>query len=58
MKDFDELEDDEFDYWMEAATDFLVERGFLPFSDEVWTSDKYLDLISAKAQELYEESLL
>lgn len=56
MKEFNELEEDEFNYWMDAATEYLVTKGFVPFTDEAWASDKYFDQVIAKAQELYEDS--
>ena len=58
MVDFDELDGDELDYWLEMATEYLVAHNFLPLSDEVWETDKYLDKIFAKARELFEESVL
>lgn len=58
MKEFDELEDDELDYWLELATEHLMEHGFIPFTDEVWTSDKYFEKITNTAREMYEDSLL
>lgn len=58
MSDFEDLDGDELDYWLEMATEYLVAHNFLPLSDEVWETDKYLDQIIAKAQELFDESAL
>lgn len=43
------------EYWYEKATDHLVNGAFLPFSESVWDSDKYADVIFEKAQEMFED---
>jgi hypothetical protein len=55
MRDFEELDGDELDYWLEMATEYLVAHNIIPLSDEVWATDKYMDKIYAKANELRED---
>lgn len=43
--------------WHEKATDYLIEYGWLPLSDDVWATDKYADRIEIKAQELWENEV-
>jgi hypothetical protein len=43
------------EYWYEKALDRLVDGAHIPFSDEVWDSDKYTDRIFALAQEMFED---
>lgn len=51
---FDQDEETIVKYW-EIAIDKLIASVRLPFSEEVWDSDKYDDIIAEKAQELWEE---
>jgi hypothetical protein len=37
------------------ATEYLVAHNIIPLSDEVWATDKYMDKIYAKANELWED---
>jgi len=54
---FHDLPSNEHENWLITATEWLIEHGHLPFTEEAWTSDKYQDRIHDKAVELWEESL-
>ena len=41
------------EYWYDKALNELVAGAHLPFSEEVWDSDKYTDRIFEYAQELF-----
>lgn len=56
-RNFSDLASNEQDKWLDIATEWLVEHGHLPLTEEVWTDDKYLDRIYDKANDLWEESL-
>lgn len=53
---FENLDPESFDKLIELATNQLVDAVRLPLSDDVWTNDKYADMIYDKAKELYEEN--
>lgn len=55
--EFYDLPSNERDIFMSIATEWLVEHGYLPLSEEVWESDKYSDRIYEKANELWKEYL-
>jgi hypothetical protein len=50
-----DLSDEVRETWCERATEWLVERCWLPLSDDVWATDKYADRIESKAEEMYED---
>lgn len=41
------------EYWYEKALNDLVDGAHLPFTEEVWESDKYTDRIFAHAQDMF-----
>lgn len=45
--------DEVVEYWYEKALDRLVAGAHIPFSEEVWDSDKYTDRIFEAAQEMF-----
>lgn len=47
--------DEVVEYWYEKALDELVNSARLPFTEAVYESDKYSDIIFAHAQDLYED---
>ena len=53
---FENLDPESFDKLIELATNYLIDAVRIPLSDDVWTSDKYADMIYDKAKELYEEN--
>jgi hypothetical protein len=53
---FHELPSNEQENLLDTATEWLVERGHLPLSEEAWTDDKYADRIYEKALDLLEEA--
>lgn len=52
---FEALDPDTFEQYIEKATNYLIDSTRLPLSDDVWTSDKYADMIYDKAKEMFEE---
>jgi hypothetical protein len=50
-----DLSDEVREEWCETATEWLVDNGWLPLSDDVWATDKYAERIEEKAQEMYED---
>lgn len=57
IQNFYDLPSNEQENFLETATEWLIEHGYLPLSEEVWTDDKHQDRIYEKATELWEESL-
>lgn len=53
--EFYDLPSNQQDIFLGIATEWLVEHGHLPWTEEVWESDKYSDRIYEKANELWEE---
>jgi|APGre2960657404_1045060.scaffolds.fasta_scaffold92195_2 hypothetical protein len=50
---FESLNDVEKEYWLNKATDHLLRHGRIPMTDDVWATDKYSDLISEHANEMW-----
>lgn len=53
MKTFENLTEVEKKYWLNKATDHLLRYGHIPMTDDVWATDKYSDLISEYANEMW-----
>jgi hypothetical protein len=54
-EEFNELDSDTFDQYIERARNYLIDSMRLPLSDGAWTSDKYADMIYDKAEEMFLE---
>ena len=50
-------DDDTIERFEESAIQNLINSVRIPFTDDVWATDKYSELISDKAQEMWEDHL-
>jgi len=43
-------------HWYEKALNQLVTSGRIALNDDIWATDRYSDIVFARAQEMYEDS--
>ena len=54
VKDLFDQDETVIEAYTEKAIEKLIDMAHLPLSDDVWATDKYDEIISQKAQEMYE----
>lgn len=44
------------EHWYEKALNHLITSGRIALNDDIWATDRYSDMVFARAQEMYEDS--